>query len=41
MTNIFGNPPPIESLIPRLVRAYLASPVKPRAGQMLVVATRP
>lgn len=26
---------------PWLVRAYLASPVKPRAGQMLVVATRP
>ncbi len=25
MTNIFGNPPPIESLIPRLVRAYLAA----------------
>ncbi|MBL8142376.1 MAG: class I SAM-dependent methyltransferase [Acidobacteria bacterium] len=26
---------------PWLVRAYLASPFKPRAGQMLVVATRP
>jgi SAM-dependent methyltransferase len=25
---------------PWLVRAYLASPIKPRAGQMLVVATR-
>jgi len=29
-----------RTIPPWLVRAYLASPVKPRAGQMLVVATR-
>ena len=32
----------VKGTVPRwLIRAYLASPWKPRAGQMLVVATRP